>query len=382
MRLGFLATIAFLLATGTAPAAGDSGASKEAAVRLYDRGVYVEAQAMLVELDKAGALDGPLLYRLFFCEKAAGQDDESKAVLERARVALEAETAASASLEGSFYLANTYSNLGRSGDAHKVAREMTDRIESKKTAVPTTGIGLFQVAKLYQDQGRQDEASSFYAKAAETLDLSEGRYMGNLRWALRYIGNTGLQRAEFASCERAMARLTGLPGAEAGDWDTLAVARVRLGKYTEASAAWNAAVRLDPANGDDPRYAARLADAGAALAPLPTTPSKGAAFKTMGQADLEAFLKTCMDAAKADQQRAVDLMKPEAEGKPPRALDPKVRAELAASLQTTRRELVAAGLEYAVRHYGIRETAFRDGYALLIFHDRAWDLPPDPGTGS
>jgi tetratricopeptide (TPR) repeat protein len=381
MRLGFLATIALLLATGTAPAAGDSGASKEAAVRLYDRGVYVEAQAMLVELDKAGALDGPLLYRLFFCEKAAGQDGESKAVLERARVALEAETAASPSLEGSFYLANAYSNLGRSGDAHKVAREMTDRIESKKTPVPTAAIGLFQVAKLYQDQGRQDEASSFY-ESRGGLRLERRPLHGNLRWALRYIGNTALQRAEFASCERAMARLTGLPGAEASDWDSLAVARVRLGKYTEASAAWNAAVKLDPANGDDARYAARLADAGAVLAPLPTTPSKGAAFKTMGQADLEAFLKTCMDAAKADQQRAVDLMKPEAEGKPPRALDPKVRAELAASLLTTRRELVAAGLEYAVRHYGIRETAFRDGYALLIFHDRAWDLPPDPGTGS
>ena len=376
------ASLAVLVAAAIAHAADDLSPAKEGAIRLYDRGVYAEAQAALLALDKAGALDGPLLYRLFFCEKAAGQDVESKAVLERARIALESETATSPSLEGAFYLANTYSNLGRAADAHRVATEMTDRLESKKVPLPVSGIGLFQVGKLYQDQSRQDEASKYYAQATDAFDLREGRYMGNLRWALRYLGNGALQRADFLSAERALARLTGLPGAEPADWDGLAVARTRMGKYADASAAWSAVVKLDPGNGDDPRYAARLADAAAAVGPLPAASSKGAAFKSMSRSDLEAFLKTCLESVTAAQDRAASLMKPEFEGKTPRALDPKVRAELAASLLATRRELTAAGLEYAVRHYGIRETAFRDGYALLIFHDRAWDLPADPGTGS
>lgn len=382
MRLKFLAILAAGVAAAAAHAADDHASAKEAAVRLYDRGVYVEAQAALLELDKSGALDGPLLYRLFFCEKAGGQDTESKKVLERARVALESETQKGGSLESSFYLANTYANLGRAADAHKVAKEMTDRIESKAVATPTSGIGLFQVGKLYQDQSRQDEACAYYGKAVDALDLTDGRYMGNMRWALRYLGSNATARADYPAVERAMTRLTGLPGAETADWESLAVARARLGKYALASTAWTTAMKLDPANADDPRYSARLADAAASLAPLPTATSAGAAFKSMSQSDLEGVLKSCLESAKAAQERAAGLMKPEAEGKPPRALDPKVRSEIEASLLATRKELVAAGLEYAVRHYGIRETAFRDGYALLIFHDRAWDLPPDPEKGS
>lgn len=382
MVRGLRATLAVLIAAATAYAADDPSAAKENAIRLYDRGIYAEAQAALLALDKAGALDGPLLYRLFFCEKMAGQASESKAVLERARIALESETASAPSLEGAFYLANTYANLGRASDAQRVAKEATDRIERKKASRPSSGIGLFQIGKLYQDQGREADASTYYAKAVDAFDLSEGRYMGNLRWAHRYLGNSALQRADFAASERALARLTGLPGAEPADWDSLAVARVRLGKFAEASAAWNTAVKLDPGEGDDPRYAARLADAAAALAPLPSATAKGVAFKSMTQSDLEAFLKTCLDSVTTAQNRAASLMKPESEGKPPRALDSHVRVELTASLLATRQELVAAGLEYAVRHYGIRETAFRDGYALLIFQDRAWDLPPDPETAS
>ena len=137
-------------------------------------------------------------------------------------------------------------------------------------------------------------------------------------------------------------------------------------------------VKLDPGNADDPRYAARLAAVAAEIGPLPAASSTGAAFKAMSQSDLEALLKTSLSAVTAAQDRAAELMKPASEGKPPRALDSKIRAELTASLLATRREMVAAGLEYSVRHYGIRETAFRDGYAVLIFHDRGWELPPDP----
>jgi tetratricopeptide (TPR) repeat protein len=377
-----LAMLLLLVAAATTFAADEPASAKEAAIRLYDRGLYGEAQAALSALDKSGTLDGPLLYRLFFCEKTLGRESESKAALERARVALESETASSPSLEGSFYLANSYANLGRTADAQRVAREMTDRLESKKEPLPASGIGLFQVGKLYQDQARQAEASSYYAKAVDAFDITDGRYLGNLRWALRYVGNSALQRADFESSERALARLTNLSGAESADWDALAISRVRMGRYADASVAWSNVVKMDPGNADDPRYAARHAAVAAEIGPLPAASGAGAAWKAMSQSDLEAFLKTSLSAVTAAQERAAALMRPESEGTPPRALDPEVRGELTASLLTTRRELVAAGLEYSVRHYGIREAAFRDGYAVLIFHDRAWELPPDPGAGS
>jgi hypothetical protein len=80
----------------------------------------------------------------------------------------------------------------------------------------------------------------------------------------------------------------------------------------------------------------------------------------MSQADLETFLQA--------QSQAVNAAQTEAS-------DPKRKAEAIATLLETRRRFVAACLEYSVRGFGIRETAFRDGYAVLIFQDSAWEPP-------
>jgi tetratricopeptide (TPR) repeat protein len=363
-------------------AADDLGPVKEKAVRLYDQGNYDEARKALIELDNAHALDGPLLYRLFFCEKSAGHDDAARQALDRARNVLEGELSASSSLELAFYLANTYTNLGRAMDARQVAHDMTDKIESGTIAAPKGGIALFQAGKLYQDQGRQDEATAYYRRAVDALDLADGRYVGNARWALRYLGNNAFARADFAEAEKALARLTELGGAETADWDALASARTRLAKYTLAAEAWKASVKLDPAEADDPRYAARLADTAALIAPLPVGAPGGTAFVSMSQTDLETFLKSQSEAAAATQAAITAKLKPEKAGMPPRPVDPKLRAESVAMLLATRRLFVAAGLEYALRGYGIRETAFREGYAVLVFQDSSWELPPDPMPAS
>jgi tetratricopeptide (TPR) repeat protein len=255
---------------------------------------------------------------------------------------------------------------------------MTAKIESGRIPTPTTAIGFFQLGKLYEDQSRQKEASAFYTKAVDAFDLADGRYVGNAAWALRYLGNTAFARADFAASERALARRTALGGVEAADWNTLAAARARLGKYALAAEAWRASVRLDPANGDDPRYAARLADAATLLAPLPTGAPGGAAFTSMDQTALKESLKTTSETAAAAHARGTAAMGPDKDGAVTHRLDPKLRAEIARTLREARQRFVAAGLEYAVRGYGIRETAFGDGYATLIFQDGAWELPPDP----
>jgi hypothetical protein len=196
---------------------------------------------------------------------------------------------------------------------------------------------------------------------------------------LRYIGNTAFARSDYAASETAFARLTAGGGAEATDWDALASARVRLGKYALAAEAWRGSVKTDPANADDSRYSGRLAEAAALLTPLPTGPEAGTAFASMSQTDLESFIKARSQAAIATQSQASKAMEADAQGTPTKALEPKLRAELSASLRGTRQQFVAAALEYALRHFGIRETAFREGYAVLIFQERAWELPEDPG---
>jgi len=371
--------LAAALLAGAAPAdANDLEKVAAEAIRLYDQGAYDEAKIDLEGLAAAGEADGALLYRLFYCERVTGHEDAAQKALERARVALEKELPGATSLEVPFYLANAYANLARAADAQATARAATAKIESGVWKVPESAIGLFQLGKLYQDMGRSADATRYFTKALDGFDLKGGRYASNARWALRYLGNVAFSQGDFGGSEVDFTRLTGLGDALPGDWSALAAARVRLGHYKAAGEAWKASVKLDPAGADDARYGARLADTAAEIAPLPTAAPNGTAFAAMVQADLESVLKDQAAAARAAQVKAAEAIKPAKDGATTRPLTPKLRAELTTQLKTARRVFVAAALEYAVRRLPIRETAFREGYAVLIFQDREWELPADP----
>ena len=374
MPLGSVA-LASLLALSAAPKATPPAGGLDPivveAIRLYDQGSYEDAKRDLEGLDAAGLADGPLLYRLFFCERATGNEDAAQAALKRAAKALEAELPHAKTLETSFYLANAYANLNRPAEAGNVARTAIESVDAKRLKMPETPIGFFQLGKLYQDAGRSAEASTYYTKALDGFDLKDGLYAGNARWALRYVGNDAYGRGDYKASADAFVRLTKLGGALPGDWIALAIARVRSGGYAGAAEAWKAAVKLDPAGADDARYSGRLAEVAAGIGTIPTSDGSGVAFTAMTQAVLESTLKDQAAAARTLQTRAAEAM----HGK---ALDRNLRTELAGKLLAARRIFVAAGLEYSVRRLPIRETAFREGYAVLIFQDTEWALPPDP----
>jgi tetratricopeptide (TPR) repeat protein len=372
-----LLTLALFAAAAKAPA-NDLAPVIENAIVLYDRGLYDRAKIDLEGLDAAGAADGALLYRLFFCERMTGHEPEAQKALERARQALEKEITTARSIEVPFYLANTYSNQGKAGEAQGVAREALAKLDSGKYKEPTTPIGAFQVGKLYQDTGQASQAVRWYGKALAGFDLKEGRYAGNARWALRYIGNAAFAQGDFAASDTSFTKLTVLGDATLADWSALAAARVRLGKYAQASEAWKSAVKIDPAGADDARYSARLADTAAAIGPLPANTPAGKPWASLVQADLEALLKEQAASARALQVRAAEGMRTSATDPKPRAMPKALRTELDAKLKAARKVFVAAALEYAMRRFPLRETAFKEGYAVLVFQDREWEVPPDP----
>lgn len=359
-------------------AAALSSAPKDDAIRLYDEAKYADAEGVLKTLDAGGTLDGPLLYRLFFCERTLGNEAAAQQALDRARRALEAVPADKRTLEDSFYLANTYSNMGRAGDAQAVAGAATKKIESGVAGVPKAGIELFQIGKLYQDQGRQDDAVRWYQRAVDAFTSGGPRYANNVRWALRYVGNAAFAKTDFAAAEKAYDRLTKTGTVPAADWNALGAARARLGRYAEAADAWRTSVNLDAENADDPRYSARLADAAVKLSPLPAAGPDGKKFATMSKDDLEAGMKSRADAAKAVHVKAAEAMAVGPDGLPTRPLETRVRLQLQSELDAIRGHFVAYALEYALRRLPIRETAFREGYAVLVFQDREWELLEDP----
>jgi hypothetical protein len=187
-----------------------------------------------------------------------------------------------------------------------------------------------------------------------------------------------VSRGDFAASEAALDKLTALGEVESADWIGLAVARGRQKKFGPASDAWKQAVQLDPAGADDPRYAARVALVASQVPSLPPLAPEGKTYQAMAGEDLEAAMKAEAEAVRDVHARAATAMKAGEDGVVTAPLDTVKRAELSSELDAIRGRFFAAAIEYSLRRGPIRETAFREGYAVLIFQDREWELPPDP----
>lgn len=348
-----------------------ASASVADAVSAYDAGDYVEACRILREADSRGALDGPLLYRLFFCSNATGDPEAARAALERAASVLESENVPGCRVEIPFYLANAYANLGRAADARRVAEETLVRLDGD-TFRPGTPMEWFQVGKLAQDAGRNDRAEAAYGRAVDGFASGTGA-PGHERWGRRFLGGAALGRADFAAALPHWKRVVELGGADRSDLLALATAAARTAAWDEAAEAWRRAEKIDMANGSDPRYASALARQAAALGSLPATDAGGKPWGGYDQKGLEAALEEAASAARALR---ADAMAREADG----SWDSVARAEATARLREIRGRFLAAGIEYAVRRLPLRETAFAGQYATLVFQEADWQLPEVAGA--
>ena len=369
--------LAFLLAAKKPPKAAPApppakesataaATAEQEAIALYDAGRFAEAGKAIEAIEAHGEVSGPLLYRLHYCRRAVGNSEGAADALERARIALEAAAPTAKTLEVPFYLSNTYASLGRAEDARRAAAQATARFESGALPAPTRAIEWFQLAKLYEDQGKADVAAKHYNKAL--AEFAPGTYPSNVRWARRYIGNVAVGKSDWAGVEKEFGALAAANLLEPADLDTLARARCRLGNWSGAAEAWRLAVRADPANADNARYGARLAEAAAQLEKLPDATPDGAPWSKPSSADLEKIMKDQAAAAGAARERAATA---KTEGKD----TPETRAEVEAALRAAHPVFVAAALEYTLRGLPIRETAFREGYAVLVFQDDLWGWP-------
>jgi len=365
-----LATVTVVVFAAAA-ALGQGPGEAQQAVALYDQGRYAEARTLLEKLDAAGALDGPLLYRLSFCVGAAGDPTAQRAILERARVALEREVTSDPTLESAFYLANALRNLDRRAEAREVALRAIAPVESEGWTPPDDEAEAFRVAKLYADLGRQAEAAQWYRKALEGFEATPDRFPVYIRWARRYLADLAFSRADFAAAERDYAALADTGQAEQADWDRLAVARMRLGDWSGAEQAWRGAERSNPGEADRARYARHLAVLAGVLRTLPEVAPDGRRWSELSQQDLETIMKTNGDRAKEIGGTAAGA-----------ALSEDERRALAAELAGIKPVFVAACIEYTLRGLPIRETAFFGGFAPMIFHDTNWDLPEPPASAA
>jgi len=344
-------------------------ASPERAVELYDSGRYAEARVELEQLDQKGEADGKLLYRLFYCQRTAG-DGKAAETLKRSVEKLEAEAATARDLEASFYLVNGYSSLNRPADAQLAAQAATARIESGDLAEPDSGLEQFRLGKLYADQQQAAKAERWYRAAVESFsEGGQSSHLAYLKWAARYLADVSYEREDFSAAEEYMSKLVELDKPTAADLDRLAVSRTRIGLYTEAAKAWRAAELLDPANANRPRYCYRLAEAAATLKDLSAAAPDGRLWVEFTKDELEAIMKEKVEEVRSIKAESLELARTDAEA----------RMALQSRLDATRPVFVAAALEYALQGNSIREAAFFGGYAPLIFKSKEWKLPR-PGS--
>jgi tetratricopeptide (TPR) repeat protein len=358
-------SLALVLALSPTPATADLTAD---AVSAYDRGQYREAAVLLEQIDAAGDADGPLLYRLAYCQRQSA-DARAGKTQDRAREALEIALGSATDLEFPFYLANTYDNLGRKEDALRIAAEATAGVEQGDMTRPSTGSGSFQLGKLYADQGLDEKAAEWYTKAIEILAEEGDRGGPYVRWASRFLAERAFRARDFESAEEYYTVLTEAGAGEQADFDHLAVSRVHLAQYRAAANAWKQAALLKPADADRARYCASLAKLASRLDALPEQAPSGKGWDEFSKDELQALLSDLADQAKQTRTEVT-------EGAP---LSDEDRVRLSARFEEIQPVFVAAALEYAMRGHSIREAAFFGGYAPLIFRAKDWRVPGEPG---
>jgi tetratricopeptide (TPR) repeat protein len=361
-RLPRILALAGLVLFLAGPAGADDG-GRARAYELYDLGRYDEAAPLLEAIDEAGRGDGPLLYRLYYCRRKAG-DPRARQTLQRALERLELETPESQDLETWFYMANTYSALGRPSDRARIAHEATRRVEEGILPAPADGIEMFRLAKLYAEQSRTDEAIEWYEAFLATPTDENAGSTPYMDWARRYIAEQAYRSGDYAAAERHLSASLS-EGGTLEDYDRLAVARCRLGRYREAASAWRRGELANPAQANRARYAYRLAELAAELPPLPEAAPDGRPWTAQNRGELEELLKA--------QAAVVRATMEEARAEQP--LKRKKRKKLQAKIDEAQPVFVAAGLEYVMRGFPIRETAFFGGYAPLVFKRDEWVIP-------
>lgn len=339
--------------------------AQQRAIEAYDAGRYDEARTMIEALDAEGQADGPLLYRLYYCLRVAG-DPGARAMQERARAVLEGEVERAPTLESGFYLANVYQNQARLTNRKELAAKITALVRDGKIPAPTSGIDQFRVGKLYADQEDDDRAAEWYARSLESLSAGEAESgSAYARWAADYLAKRAMAREDFGEAEKYRTLLIDTGEASVEDYDQLAMLRVRAGRFSEAADAWKRAERLAPATGDRARYCAKLAAMAASLKALPDRSPDDKPWPEVAKEDLERLL----------QEQAGVVRESMAEAKAEEPPTRERRAELQARMDEIKPLFVAAALEYALRGHSIREAAFFGGYAPLIFRTAEWQVP-------
>lgn len=359
------ALLALTLCAGPVAADTDVEGARASAFGLYDQGRYAEARPLLEQLEADGPVDGVLLYRLYYCRRIAN-DPAAGTTLDRARGLLEKELDSASSLEIPFYLANAYRNAGRISDARNVAARTTERVESGEFPEPGDGFEMFRLGKLYSDQERVEEASNWYARSLELLSVDEsGGAKPYVEWAGRYLSEQAWNDQDYEATAKYLGLIAAGGGGSAADLDRLAAANCHLERYGEAKTAWQRAEKLDAANANRPRYGWHLAEQAEEIGNLPGAAPDGRPWAELSKAELEQLL---LDQAKIVGEAKTEVQESE-------KLKKKRRKQLQRGIDAARPIFFRAGLEYVLRGYGIRETAFFGGYAPLIFHSDGWRLP-------
>ena len=351
-----------------APARSADGvdARRNEAKTLYAQARYAEARPLLEQLAADGQATGPLLYRLAYCQRTAGQAAAAAATERSAVESLERELSVTDDIEVPFYLVNAYQNSGRDEDAKRVAAESAERIEQGHLRRPSDGDGLFQTGKLYADAGTDDKAAEWYAKAVEAL-TAEGQGSGSyVRRASRFLAERAFRLKDYDAAQRHYTTLTGAGEGGGAEFDRLAVSRARSGLYEGAAEAWRQAGRLGGANADRSRYCARLSTMAAQLGSLPASSPDDRAWTALPQEALESLMTERAGQVRQIQQEAQAVEK----------LTQEKRLAYREQLREHRAVLVAAALEYALRGQSIRQAAFFGGYAPLILKQSAWRVAP------
>jgi tetratricopeptide (TPR) repeat protein len=351
-----------------APAIAAELPDLQEAIRLYDAGRYAEASPLLERVVATGDADGITHYRLFFCQRVAG-DPRQQQTLNLTRTLLERELEKSPGFEVAFYLSNTYANLGLDAEVTRVATAVTSLFEAGDLAPPTSPVEQFRLGKLYADRAGVADAERWFEKAVDGLAASaNAAHRPYLEFAARWLGARAIEEERFETAAKHFNHVCAGDTGTLQDFHNLALASLMIGDYDTAVKSSNQALRMNPKDANPYRYMSALANLASLVPNLPISPDEDRGWNELTREELEALLRQHTQTVRGIQTEFKELTRPSQEQR--RAFQERISA--------VKPVFVAAAIEYIRRGLNLREAAFFGGFAPLIFHAREWQAQPNP----
>ncbi len=367
---------------------------------LYFENKFDEALDYFLKAYEKGCQDGVTQYKIFYCYMKSGDKEKEQQFLKSALSTLERESEEKPALETFFYLANAHFSMDMKMPGTEASKKAIKLYEQGNFGNLKDSLSYFQLGKIHLDGGQRKKAHEFYRIAYERSKKKKDLPIAYVKMILGEIAFADYDKKKYAAALDGFNHLLDIDpdihklGSKYRHiYSYVAISAIHLGDYEQSERAWKKVIEKGLPYSEEAQYNHRIAraalDQSSVWSEVDITPADKQAKDLMNdEMRFRQFKHDFMvkDYTKMDndslEKKIVEISKEakEIKNKASQPADEELQQEsmdkelVNKKLQELRRSFVFALVEYISRGLLVREKAIKNGFAVQVMRNDAWEV--------